>query len=282
MSEPNPFLKWVGGKRQLLPELKKYIPEFDRYFEPFVGAGALLFELQTKRAIINDSNFELIQCYLVIRDYSEELIKEFENGYFDTKEDFYRIRSWDRSNNWPTMFKPWEIAARTIYLNKMCFNGLYRVNSGGRFNSPYGKHKTGFNPDIDNIKAVSSYLSSNNVRILNDDFEAAVKDAGEGDFIYFDPPYDPISDTANFTSYTPSGFGKDDQIRLMRLCLELGKRGVKTMVSNANTSFITGLYNDFRFNFFEVQAKRAINSKGDLRGAVSEVIITNYVPAVHT
>jgi DNA adenine methylase len=281
MGDPKPFLKWAGGKRQLLPELKKYIPEFNRYYEPFVGAGALLFELQPKIAIINDINSELINCFRVIKDYPKQLIIAL-SWFFNTEEDYYNIRDWDRSKIWSDPLAAGmdfiRRAARTIYLNKTCFNGLYRVNSKGQFNVAYGKYEAKFKPDEENILAVSKYLNESQVTILNGDFEAAVKDAQEGDFVYFDPPYDPVSETANFTSYTRDGFGKDEQVRLCNLIGDLTKRGVNVMASNAYTPFITGLYDHYDFNLFEVQAKRAINSKGSKRGSVSEVIITNFVP----
>ncbi len=278
MGDPKPFLKWAGGKRQLLPELKKYIPEFNRYFEPFVGAGALFFELQPNCAVINDINTELINCYRVIRQFPEELIDEL-SWFENTEEYFYNVRDWDRKRNDPlsTFANLVKKAARTIYLNKTCFNGLYRVNSKGKFNVPYGKYKAEFKPDTKNIRAVSKYLAP--VTILNGDFEAAVKDTREGDFVYFDPPYDPVSETANFTNYNAGGFGKSEQLRLRDTFLGLTKRGVKVMLSNADTRFISRLYEYYYgFHIYKVNAKRAINSKGDRRGAVSEVVITNYVP----
>lgn len=275
--QPKPFLKWAGGKRQLLSELKKYVPEkFNWYFEPFVGAGALLFELQPEQAIINDINSELIELYLVIKTIPILLIRELLSGDFkNTEEDYYRIRNWDRSN-WPGGYHWHQRATRMIYLNRTCYNGLYRVNSKGQFNVPYGKYKVPFDPDVENISAVSDYLNQNDVVIWNSDFEVVVKHAEKGDFVYFDPPYDPISDTSNFTNYTPGGFSKDDQIRLRNTALDLTRRGVKVMISNADTGFINEIYSDTCFHIHQVQAKRAINSKGSKRGAVGELIITNY------
>jgi DNA adenine methylase len=277
MSElnPKPFLKWAGGKRQLLPELKKYVPEFNRYFEPFVGAGALLFEMQPKVAVINDINEELINCYLVIKAHPKNLIDEL-TWFQNIKEFFYNVRDWDRKKQHPldTFLNSMRKATRTIYLNKTCYNGLYRVNASGQFNAPYGYYKTEFKPDEKNILAVSSYLINNQVTILNTDFVEAVNDAGVGDFVYFDPPYDPIDETG-FTSYTPGGFGKEDQLRLMRVAIDLTERGVKVMITNSNTKFINDLYRG-RFVIHKVASKRNINSNGTGRGAVKDLIIMNY------
>lgn len=268
-----PFLKWIGGKRQLLPELKKYIPEkFQIYYEPFVGAGALFFHLQPKRAVVNDYNKELINCYHAIRDKVTEVI-EYLDTFENNEETYYKIRNMDRLDNWhnyPDAFK----AARTIYLNRTCFNGLYRVNSQGYFNVPYGKHKNPFIPEKDTLIDVSNYLKTNNIEIHNVDFADVVSSATKYDFIYFDPPYDPVSDTSNFTSYTSNGFAKQDQIRLRNCFEELTKKGCKCMLSNSATDFIKDLYKDFKI--IEVQAKRSINCKGNKRGKIPEVIIMNY------
>jgi DNA adenine methylase len=270
-----PFLHWVGGKRQLLPEIKKYLPkEYNVYYEPFLGAGAVLFEIKPKVAIVNDFNTELINCYETIRDHLNYLLKEFDMGYVDTEKRYYEIRNWDRSNNWPTFFQPWERAARTIYLNKTCFNGLYRINSKGQFNVPYGKHKKLFKVEVDTLTDVSKYLDNTSISILNTDFSQAIKGADKRDFVYFDPPYDPVSDTANFTSYTKEGFTKHDQIRLKMAFKELSNRGCYCMLSNAGTDFIKDLYKEF--NIIEVEASRVLNCKGDKRGKVSEVLIMNY------
>ena len=207
-----PFLKWAGGKTQLLPELRKYLPpEFNRYYEPFVGAGAVLFELQPYTAVINDVNAELINCYNMIKWFLKMLVMEL-SGYKNDEDFYYSVRALDRVRN---NFKPdVESAARTIYLNKTCFNGLYRVNSKGQFNTPYGRYKNEFKPDEETILAVSKYLNESQVTILSGDFETTVKDAREGDFVYFDPPYDPVSETANFTAYNSGGFSRGDQARL--------------------------------------------------------------------
>ncbi|NLE05829.1 MAG: DNA adenine methylase, partial [Crenarchaeota archaeon] len=267
-----PFLHWVGGKRQLLPEIKKYMPkQYNVYYEPFLGAGAVLFELQPKVAVVNDFNSELVNCYESIRDHLNHLLEEFNRGYFDNEKRYYEIRSWDRSDKWPTFFQSWERAARTIYLNKTCFNGLYRLNSKGQFNVPYGKHKKLFEVEKDTLIDVSAYLDNNAITILNTDFSQVIKEANKNDFVYFDPPYDPVSDTSNFTNYTADGFNKDDQRRLYYAFKELSNRGCYCMLSNAGTDFIKELYRDFYI--VDVQARRSVNCNGDSRGKVSEVLI---------
>jgi DNA adenine methylase len=270
-----PLVHYVGGKRQLLPELKKYMPkEYNNYYEIFLGGGALLFDLKPKKAFVNDLNKELINLYMTVKNYPNELIHELGQGYFNTEKDYYRIREWDRSDKWPIHFQPWEIAARTLYLNRNCFNGLYRVNSKNQFNVPYGKHKNEFSFDMTIITDVSKYFNDNDINITNADFEIAVKDAKEGDFIYQDPPYDPVSNTSDFTSYTKEGFTKNDQIRLRNCFKELTDRGCYCMASNAGTDFIKELYKEF--HIVDVEATRVLNCKGDKRGKVSEVLIMNY------
>lgn len=272
-----PVVKWVGGKRQLLPEIKKYSPKkFNTYFEPFVGGGAVLFELQPKHAIVNDINKELINLYSVIQNNVEELIDKLSNTdtYSNTSECYYRIRELDREPQKYNKMTGIERAARILYLNKTCYNGLYRVNSMGEFNSPFGSYK---NPNIVNeitLKAVSKYFNDSNIKFLNGDFEEVVKTAKKGDFVYFDPPYAPISKTSNFTGYNESGFGENEQIRLKKLCDSLNKKDVKFLLSNSDCEFIRDLYKDY--NIVTIKAKRAINSNGNNRGAVSEVLIRNY------
>lgn len=272
-----PVVKWVGGKRQLLPEIKKYFPnQFNTYFEPFVGGGAVLFELQPKKAIVNDINKELINLYSVIQNNVEELITKLSDTdrYSNTSECYYRIRELDRAPKKYNEMTGVDRAARILYLNKTCYNGLYRVNSVGEFNSPFGSYK---NPNIVNeitLRAVNKYFNEANIRFMNGDFEGAVKSAKKGDFIYFDPPYVPISKTSNFTGYNESGFGKNEQIRLKTLCDSLDKKGVKFLLSNSDCEFIKELYKDY--NTITIKAKRSINSNGHNRGTVSEVLIKNY------
>lgn len=275
-----PVVKWVGGKRQLIDEIKVRVPKkYNTYFEPFFGGGAVLFALQPKKAVINDLNGDLIKTYIVIKDSPEDLIKNL-SIHENTSEYFYKIRNEDLN---PVVFNQksdLEIASRLIYLNKTCFNGLFRVNSSGHFNTPFGNYK---NPNIVNepvIKAVSNYFNENEIEILNGDFYDACANAKKGDFVYLDPPYDPISDTSSFTGYNAGGFDKDEQIRLRNLCVELDKKGVKFLLSNSATSFIKELYDS---KYFEnkitidiVKAKRNINSDGNKRGEIDEVLIRNY------
>lgn len=273
-----PFLKWAGGKRQLLHEIRKYVPcKFETYFEPFVGAGAVLFDLQPPRAVINDANEELINCYRVIKSNPEELIRlATEHQRNDSKDYFDRLRDFDREPGLHALTAEVR-AARVIYLNKTCFNGLYRVNKQGWFNVPYRKHKKP--PQIVNtevICAVSHYLNEARVKIQRGDFERAVAAAGKGDFVYFDPPYHPVSASASFTSYASDGFGEGEQKRLKTVCDALTERGCRVLVSNSATDFVRGLFgNRERYTVREVEARRNINSVGARRGKVGELLIYN-------
>lgn len=276
MIKGKPFVKWAGGKRQIIDKLKKYVPEeFDTYYEPFVGGGALLFELSPKHAVINDSNEELMNVYRCLCD--EEKFKKMCNvlNHYETshsEEFFYEVRNKDRSKNAYNRLSDYTRAARTIYLNKACFNGLYRVNSKNEFNVPFGKKLKVNTYEGSNLITVSNYLTMNDIKILSVDFEEAVKDAKKGDFIYFDPPYD--SDTSTFNSYTEEGFNKDEQKRLASVFKELDKRGCYVMLSNHNTLLVNELYKGYHFHIIE--AKRNINANGKKRGKVEELIITNY------
>lgn len=272
----SPVLKWVGGKRQLLNDIIPMIPKnCSTYVEPFIGGGAVLFELQPKKAIINDFNSELINVYTVIRDYPEELIKELQfHKDNNTSEHFYAVREYDRKPEFFSQMPPVQKAARVIYLNKTCYNGLYRVNSAGQFNSPYGKYK---NPNIVNetvIRAMSKYFNENNIVIKNEDFKEALKGLRRGAFVYLDPPYMPISSSSSFTGYTENGFNEDKQRELKELCDKLDKKGIKFLQSNSDCEFIRELYSGYRIK--TIKAKRAINSKGNSRGEINEVLIYNY------
>lgn len=275
-----PVVKWVGGKRQLIDEIKSRIPKTCKtYYEPFFGGGAVLFALQPKRAVINDLNDSLIKTYRVIKDNADELIASL-SLHENTSEYFYEIRNEDLYPKTFNLKSEVEIASRLIYLNKTCFNGLFRVNSSGHFNTPFGNYK---NPNIVNepvIRAVSKYFNDNEISILNGDFAAACQGAQKGDFVYLDPPYDPVSDTASFTGYNAGGFGSEEQIRLRDLCVELDEKGVKFLLSNSATKFIMELYNSKNFEskitIDIVKAKRSINSNGNKRGEVDEVLIRNY------
>ncbi len=270
-----PFLKWVGGKRQLIPEIKKMLPKgiANRpYYEPFIGGGALLFDLQPKQAVINDYNEELINVYCVIRDNPNELIEDLKK-HKNTAEYFYEIRSLDRLPLFNNLTKV-ERASRIIYLNKTCYNGLYRVNNAGEFNSPFGKYK---NPNIINepvIKAVSKYLNLNKIQISNSDYEVILRDIPANSFVYLDPPYHPVSETSNFTGYIQGGWNESEQLRLRDVCNKLNANGVKFLLSNSASDFIKEIYS--AYNIKTVQANRAVNSISSKRGQVDEFLICNY------
>lgn len=269
-----PVVKWVGGKRQLLDELTPLFPKkYTVYCEPFLGGAAVLFSLQPKKAIVNDLNTELIAMYEVIRDYPEELIESLKK-HENNEEYFYAMRDIDRDKEVYNSLSKIEKASRLIYLNKTCFNGLFRVNSAGEFNTPFGNYK---NPNIVNepiLKAVGKYLKTNDIAFHSADFSDVLAKLKKGSFVYLDPPYDPTSDTASFTGYNKGGFNRDEQIRLKECCDELDKRDIKFMLSNSSTQFIRELYKGYNISF--VKAKRAINSNANKRGAVDEVVIRNY------
>lgn len=269
-----PVVKWVGGKRQLLDEIAPRLPKrITTYCEPFLGGGAVLFSLQPKNAIVNDLNADLMLVYEVIRDDVESLIAALEQ-HENTAEYFYHIRDLDRDKEAYSKLSSVERASRTIYLNKTCYNGLFRVNASGEFNTPFGHYK---NPNIVNapvLRAVSEYLTENNIQLFHMDFEEVLQQVPKGGFVYLDPPYDPVSDTASFTGYNRGGFGREQQERLRRCCDELAARGVRFLLSNSATSFIKELYTGYTVEI--VHAKRAINSDASKRGAVEEVLIRNY------
>lgn len=264
---PGPFLKWAGGKGQLLATFNRHFPKsFNRYFEPFLGGGAVFFHLRPQQALLSDLNEELINCYQMVRDDVESVI-ELLRKHRNDKHYFYRIRSQDCSNLLNV-----ERAARLIFLNKTCFNGLYRVNSKGRFNVPFGRYKNPRICDAGNLRAVSRALQNTPVHCAP--FEVVLTKARKGDFIYLDPPYQPISSTSNFTGYTKGAFGSEDQIRLAATFAELSKRGCLLMLSNSDNELIRDLYKDF--NTTVVHASRAINCKADRRGRINELLILNY------
>ena len=276
MLKGKPFVKWAGGKRQIIDKLMMYAPyEYDTYYEPFVGGGALLFELSPKKAVINDYNDELMNVFRCIKDENKFMKMCSELNHHEanhSEEYYYEIRNKDRDKTKFSKITDYKRAARTIYLNKACFNGLYRVNSKNEFNVPFNRKKQVNTYDGQNLGIIHSYLNFNDIIILNVDFEEAVKNAKKGDFIYFDPPYD--SETSTFNSYTENGFGKEEQIRLSKVFKELDERGCYVMLSNHNTTLINELYKGYYIHLIE--AKRNINANGRKRGKVEEVIITNY------
>ncbi len=273
----HPIVKWAGGKTQILDKLLAKAPKkFKTYYEPFVGGGAFFLSLQPNKAVINDTNKELMAIYKCLKNdaWFEKmvlLVKQHEAN--NSEEYFYKVRELDHDKNYchrPIYFR----AARAIYLNKACFNGLYRVNSKGFFNVPFNGNKIVKCFEDDNIKKLHSYFFNCKPVILSKDFSAACYKAKKGDFVYFDPPYDKPEGKNSFTTYTKGDFDKQQQEKLARLFKRLSKRGVYVMLSNHNTKFINSLYAGF--NIQVIEARRAINSKGDARGKVEEVIITNY------
>jgi DNA adenine methylase len=277
---PYPFVKWAGGKAQLLSQLAPFFPSsFRRYIEPFVGGGAVFFhlfrqgQLAEQKSLLIDSLDELINCYRTIQNHVEDLIAGLQQHepHKHDKEYFYAVRARDRSPDYARR-DGIERAARFLYLNRTCYNGLYRVNRRGEFNVPFGRHR---NPTIcaaDNLRAVSRALQG--VVLLVGDFTRCLETAAVGDFVYLDPPYDPLSSTASFTSYTSDDFGAADQRRLADLFRELDRRGCHVMLSNSSTPFIRELYGGYEQ--VEVQATRAISSKGQARGPIPELLVMNY------
>ena len=269
-----PILKWVGGKRQLVPSLLPLMPKsFDLYCEPFLGGGALLFSIQPNKAIVNDINPELISLYKVVKEDVSSLIKELLT-YKNDEEFFYKIRNIDRDLKKFNKLSLVKKAARTYYLNKSCFNGLYRVNRKGQFNSPYGHYKSAFVPDIKALNSLSEYLNASDISIFNGSYLNLLDKLDSKSFVYLDPPYDPVSVSSSFTNYSKLGFSREDQVSLRDFCKELDKRNINFMLSNSATEFIKELYKDFDISI--VKARRFINSKGNGRGFIEEVVIRNY------
>ncbi len=275
MSGLSPFVKWAGGKTQLLDRLAAHMPNaFGRYYEPFIGGGALLLSLLPERAVINDTNEQLLNVYRQLRIDAEAVI-EGVNALDDITCDakrFYTTR--ERYNE---MIRVHELnaesAALMIWINKHCFNGLYRVNSRGLFNVPYNNKETGISIDAENIRRIGTYLREKEVEIRQGDFSDACYDVGAGDFVYFDSPYVPVNETANFTDYTKEGFSLGDHQRLAALFRTLDKKGAMVMLSNHDVPLVHELYSGF--NIEHVEVNRAINSVANKRTG-KEVIITNY------
>lgn len=271
----SPFVKWVGGKRQLMDSIMEAMPKNIRnytYVEPFIGGGAVLFHVQPKNAVINDFNSELINVYKVVKENLGELITDLKK-HKNESDYFYHIRSLDRSEDFAKIGKI-QRASRLIYLNKTCYNGLYRVNSAGEFNSPFGRYK---NPNIVNesvLKAVSSYLNSHNVRIFSGDYDDILKGLDKSSFVYLDPPYHPISESSSFTGYVQGGWTMSDQVRLREACDELTKKGVKFLLSNSASGLIKDQYRNYNIRI--VKATRSINVDAEKRGEVDELLIRNY------
>jgi DNA adenine methylase len=279
LKRPSPFVKWAGGKGRLLAQFQPYVPaRFGRYIEPFVGGGAVFYHLYNqgrlpgKEVVLIDHVEELINGYRVVQGQVEALIEELER-HEPHKLDadyYYRVRAWDRQPEYAQRSDV-ERAARFLFLNRTCYNGLYRVNRKGQFNVPFGRYD---NPNVcnaGNLRAASRALQG--VTLELGDFGRCLEWAGPGDFIYLDPPYHPLSDTSNFTSYTATAFGVEDQRRLADLFRELDGRGCQVMLSNSSTPLIRELYQGYAQ--VEVQAIRAISSRGDGRGAIPELLVLN-------
>lgn len=270
-SGPRPFLKWAGGKTQLLDRLLERLPStFRAYHEPFAGSGALFFALAAQgrlaKAYLSDNSPALMDTYLAVRDDVEAVIRRLKRHRHE-KEYYYRLRAAD-----PDKLPLYQRAARLIYLNKTCYNGLYRENKQGQFNVPFGQYKNPKICDADNLRAVSVVLQG--VRIERRHYLSVMRRARPGDFVYFDPPYHPRSRTASFTAYDRNGFTEADQHTLRDAFAELARRGVQVMLSNSDTPLVRELYADF--NIDRVYATRPINSKGNRRGKIAELIIRNY------
>lgn len=271
----SPFVKWAGGKKQLLKRLEERMPEtYSRYYEPFIGGGALLLDVQPKNAIINDVNEQLLNVYRQLKANAEAVIailKELDSVECD-KEHYLKMRT-EYNKKIAAHILDAECAALTIWINKHCFNGLYRVNSKGLFNVPYNNKVGGASMSEENLRGIGLYLNSSDVEIREGDFEAACVDVQAGDFVYFDSPYIPVSETANFTDYTKDGFSYEDHCRLAELFKRLDAADVKVMLSNHNVDLVYELYDGFKIEGVDV--KRAINRDASKRVG-KEVIITNY------
>ncbi|HEU6753853.1 TPA: DNA adenine methylase [Streptococcus pneumoniae] len=270
-----PFTKWTGGKRQLLPVIRELMPKtYNRYFEPFVGGGALFFDLAPKDAVINDFNAELINCYQQIKDNPQELIEILKvHQEYNSKEYYLDLRSADRDERIDMMSEV-QRAARILYMLRVNFNGLYRVNSKNQFNVPYGRYKNPKIVDEELISTISVYINNNQLEIKVGDFEKAIVDVRTGDFVYFDPPYIPLSETSAFTSYTHEGFSFADQVRLRDAFKRLSDTGAYVMLSNSSSALVEELYKDFNIHY--VEATRTNGAKSSSRGKISEIIVTNY------
>ncbi len=275
---PKPFVKWAGGKRQLIPILNDNLPKsMGTYYEPFLGGGALLFHILSERngqkCGVSDLNSDLVLTYTTIRDKANDLIHSLKNHsknyQKDSKSYYYAIRE---SNPRSAVEK----TSRLLFLNRTCFNGLYRVNSKGKFNVPLGKYT---NPNIvneENIRSVSHVLQSSKVSIKCRDFESVLNDAKKGDLVYFDPPYQPVSDTANFTSYTHKSFTITDLKRLANLCLDLDSKGCKVLLSNSDSQEVAEMFTDKQWKIKKIEANRSINSNSKKRTGHFELLIKNY------
>jgi DNA adenine methylase len=301
-ADARPLLKWAGGKRQLLPALRRFYPsQFNTYFEPFLGSAAVFFDLHARgqlverRAILTDNNPDLIACYRAVRDATDEVLEELSRlardharlgsaHYYDVRDRRFNPQRAASSSNGGFAYSP-ALAAMFIYLNRTCYNGLFRLNAGGEFNVPAGRYAAPRICDEAGLRSVASALRFGDVTVEHVRFDRALEDARSGDFVYFDPPYAPVSRTARFTSYTADGFGREDQEQLRDVSIDLSRRGCHIVMSNSTAPEISDLY-EWNKNVkaaglrcYRVPARRAINSKAQRRGAVEEYIITNVLIA---
>jgi DNA adenine methylase len=293
-----PLLKWAGGKRQLLPTLRRFYPrQFNTYFEPFLGSAAVFFDLHAsghfngRRAVLTDNNADLIACYQVVRDSTDEVLAELSQlareharrghaHYYEVRDKRFNPQRATASSNEGFAYSP-ALAAMFIYLNRTCYNGLFRLNADGGFNVPAGRYLAPRICDEATVRTVAAALSYEHVQLAHLQFDRAVETAQSDDFLYFDPPYSPLSKTANFTSYTPGGFDRHDQARLRDVVVDLARRGCHVVMSNSTALEITELYESNKdvkmagLRCYRAPARRAINSNARKRGFVEEYVITN-------
>ncbi len=269
-----PFVKWAGGKSQLLPRIDAHIPQFTKYFEPFLGGGALFFHLASRlqfAAYLSDANDELVNVYNAVKNDVEGLIallKRHEREYRKAPaEYYYRLRSAQSDGSM-------EAAGRFIALNKTCYNGLYRVNRSGAFNVPIGRYRNPTICDREQLRNASAALNYSHARIVACDYKQAFRKAREGDFVYIDPPFNPLSTTAHFVDYTKNGFGERDQIELAQAFRELDSKGCKVLLSNSDTKLVRDLYSGFEQR--KVRVLRAISCKGSGRTGYREILVSNF------
>ena len=265
-----PVLKWAGGKRQMIDQYKEFFPDrYNAYHEPFLGGGAVFFRLTPPVSFLSDSNTELINLYRVIKNNVDQLIADLSQHKNDS-DYFYEIRAWDVKK-----LSDVQRASRLVFLNKTCFNGLYRVNKRGEFNVPFGRYKNPNFLDVNTLQAANKVLQGASLTV--GDFEIVLENACSGDFIYFDPPYYPLSRTSSFTDFTDQSFSTRDQQRLAEVFDELSGRGCLVMLSNSDTPFIRELYAKYEHGIVALTANRSINSKADKRGPVGELLVCSWI-----
>jgi DNA adenine methylase len=272
-TDPKPFVRWVGGKSRLLFHLEKYLPtDFPAesvYYEPFLGSGSLLFHLQPNKAIISDNNKELIDCYQAIKE-NPKLVSRYLKQHFSNSSESYYYQVRENFNSCkPSISR----ASMFIYLNKTCFNGIYRVNKAGKFNVPYGFKEPPYLPSLEDLLKVQLLLKRS--QIIHCYYSQIISRVKEGDFVYLDPPYPPLNGTSNFTHYTADRFSLEDHRKVSQFAEELNSKGCKVLISNAATTYIYSLYKKEIFHIYEIEVTRWIKTNGE-RYKVKELAITNY------